>query len=198
MANSTHKISLVSQTRASTEITRIVDKWARFSSFIQCKPQSLSLMHAVIVPFMPKQIFLQPMMSGNISVSLLGLKTPVSLLGKLRKQREKKGYLMSRHSLFSLNLAGQACCLYRESKKLKWWWSSKITSPEWLTAYLANSSLQNGIKPPLWCISVTRHHLLLHFFVETINLVRKRQEVTKAKCGDTVWEQLISVIREEW
>lgn len=83
---------------------------------------------------------------------------------------------------------------FREPRELKMLSDEAAVCTCWLTAYLTHSSLQNGIKPPLRCVPVSRNHLLLHFFVETIHFVRKRQEVTETKRGDTVWEQLVSII----
>lgn len=37
--------------------------------------------------------------------------------------------------------------------------------------HLTNSSLEDGVKPALWCISIARYHLLLHLLVKTINFV---------------------------
>lgn len=59
--------------------------------------------------------------------------------------------------------------------------------------HLANSSLQDGIKSALWSVPVARHHLLLHFLVETVHFVCQWKDVAETEGGDTVGEQFVSV-----
>jgi len=80
-------------------------------------------MHAVIVPFMAKQIFVQPMMSGNIHVSLLSF----------------------RHTCISFEktqTAKMSPC--RELKKQR---RSKMTSPDWLLT-LQTAACRMASNPP--------------------------------------------------
>ena len=55
-------------------------------------------------------------------------------------------------------------------------------------SYLADSSLEDRIKPPLGGISVPGHPLLPHFLVEAVDSVCERQQMPEPEGGDAVGE----------
>lgn len=54
--------------------------------------------------------------------------------------------------------------------------------------YLADSRLEHCVKAPLRGIAVPGHPLLPNFFIEAINSIGERQQMTEPKGGDAVWE----------
>lgn len=59
--------------------------------------------------------------------------------------------------------------------------------------HLTNSSLKDGVKAALRCVSIARYHLLLHLLVKTVHFVSQREDVAETEAGDTVGKQLVPV-----
>ncbi len=147
-----------------------MNKWARLSSLIQCKPHSLFLSCMLwLCLSCQSKYFYSLWCHAELACLFYDSDTSICSDNAQILQHKNKTF-----SLFWLNLAGQVSVSigsWRSQRSLVMKQQNDLTL---LTAYLANCSLQNGIKPPLWCVPVSRNHLLLHFFIETVNLVRKR------------------------